>query len=152
MLSRHRIIPLVVAAPMFLQNLDTSVMATALPSTARALDVQALQPNLAITSYLLGLAVFLPMSGWLADRFGAKRIFCVAVAAFSLGSALCGLAQSLPQLVVFRVLQGLGGAMMLPVGRLVGGIIVTLTSWRWIFLINILFGLLAIAGAMYFHR
>lgn len=181
MLSRHRIIPLVVAAPMFLQNLDTSVMATALPSIARALDVHALQLNLAITSYLLSLAVFLPMSGWLADRFGAKRIFCVAVAAFSLGSTLCGLAQSLPQLVVFRVLQGLGGAMMLPVGRLillrsvapaqmvaamvwftvppafgrlagplVGGIIVTLTSWRWIFLINIPFGLLAIAGAMYF--
>ncbi|SEM18411.1 drug resistance transporter, EmrB/QacA subfamily [Variovorax sp. YR750] len=178
---RYRIVPLIVAAPLFLQNLDTSVMATALPTIAHALDVSVLHLNLAITSYLLSLAVFLPVSGWLADRFGPKRVFCAAVAFFSLGSTLCGAAQTLPQLVAFRVLQGMGGAMMLPVGRLIllrsvppaqmvsamvwftvppafgrlagplfGGAIVTLTSWRWIFLVNIPFGLIAIAGAMRF--
>src|SRR4051812_38512255 len=104
---RHRIVALIVAAPLFLQNLDTSVMATALPAIAHALDVSVLHLNLAITSYLLSLAVFLPVSGWLAERFGARRVFCVAVAFFSLGSTLCGAAQTLPQLVAFRVLQGL---------------------------------------------
>ena len=181
MTSRDRIIPIVVAVPLFLQNLDTSVMATALPSIADALQVQPLHLNLAITSYLLSLAVFLPLSGWSAERFGAKRVFCCAIAFFSIGSALCGAANSLPELVVFRVIQGLGGAMMVPVGRLillrnvpkhlmvaamvwftvpptigrmvgplVGGAIVTLTSWRWIFLINIPFGLLGIALALGF--
>jgi EmrB/QacA subfamily drug resistance transporter len=181
MASRDRIIPIVVAVPLFLQNLDTSVMATALPSIANALQVQPLHLNLAITSYLLSLAVFLPLSGWCAERFGARRVFCCAIAFFSLGSALCGAANSLPELVVFRVIQGLGGAMMVPVGRLillrnvpkqlmvaamvwftvpptigrmvgplVGGAIVTLTSWRWIFLINIPFGLIGIALAIWF--
>ena len=181
MLARDKLVPIIVASPLFLQNLDTSVMATALPSIAESLKVPPLHLNLAITSYLLSLAVFLPLSGWLADRFGAKRIFCLAIAFFSLGSALCGAASSLSELVVFRILQGLGGAMMVPVGRLillrsvpaahmvsamvwftvppvigrmlgpvVGGGIVTLTSWRWIFFINIPFGLLAIFLALTF--
>ncbi len=178
MAARARLVPIVVGSPLFLQNLDTSVMATALPSIADSLRVPPLHLNLAITSYLISLAVFLPISGWLADRLGAKRVFCMAIAFFTLGSALCGAAQSLPQLVLFRVIQGLGGAMMVPVGRLilvrsvpaammvsamvwftvppvlgrmmgplVGGAIVTLTSWRWIFLINIPFGIVAIAMA-----
>ena len=181
MAARDRIIPIVVACPTFLQNLDTSIMATALPSIAGSLQVEPLHLNLAITSYLLSLAVFLPLSGWCAERFGAKRVFCCAIAFFSIGSALCGMASSLSQLVVFRVIQGLGGALMVPVGRLillrnvpsermisamvwftvpptigrmvgplVGGAIVTWTSWRWIFLINIPFGLLGIAMAMWF--
>ena len=168
MVARDRLVPIIVASPLFLQNLDTSAMATALPSIAESLKVPPLHLNLAITSYLLSLAVFLPISGWLADRFGAKRVFCLAIAFFSLGSALCGAANSLPELVLYRVLQGLGGAMMVPVGRLIllrsvppsqmvsamvwftvppvigrmvgplfGGAIVTLTSWRWIFLINL---------------
>ena len=95
MLNRARLIPLIVACPLFLQNLDTSIMATALPSIARSLDVEALHLNLAITSYLLSLAVFLPASGWLADRFGARRVFCTAIGLFSAASALCGLATSL---------------------------------------------------------
>lgn len=117
--AHTRIVPLVVACPLFLQNLDTSVMATALPSIAASLDVHILDLNLAVTAYLLSLAIFLPISGWLADRFGARRMFCVAIALFSLGSALCGLAGSLPALVAWRLLQGVGGAMMLPVGRLI---------------------------------
>jgi EmrB/QacA subfamily drug resistance transporter len=181
MTDRTRLIPLIVAAPLFLQNLDTSIMATALPSIARSLDVEALHLNLAITSYLLSLAVFLPASGWLADRFGARRVFCTAIALFSAGSALCGLAGSLGQLVVFRVLQGMGGAMMVPVGRLIllrnvpparmvaamvwftvpgaigrvagplfGGLIVTIASWRWIFLLNVPFGVLGVMMARAF--
>lgn len=175
MSNRARLIPITVACPLFLQNLDTSIMATALPSIASSLDVEALHLNLAITSYLLSLAVFLPASGWCADRYGARNVFCAAIGLFSLGSALCGLANSLPQLVLFRVIQGMGGAMMVPVGRLIllrsidpremvsamvwftvpgavgrvagpllGGIIVTLVSWRWIFLLNIPFGVLGI--------
>ena len=181
LLRRDRLIPAIVASPLFLQNLDSSVMVTALPSIATSLAVPPLHLNLAITAYLLSLAVFLPLSGWLADRFGARRVFCLAIALFSLGSALCGMAGSLPELVVFRILQGLGGAMMVPVGRLIllravppagmvaamvwftvpavigrmmgplfGGAIVTFANWRWIFLVNIPFGLLAIALTLAF--
>ena len=96
MAARDRLLPLVVACPLFLQNVDTSAIATALPSIASSLQVQPLQLNLAITSYLLSLAVFLPLSGWCASRFGARRVFCAAIAFFALGSALCGLATSLP--------------------------------------------------------
>lgn len=181
MSQRYRLVPIIVAFPLFLQNLDTSVMGTALPSIARSLDVEPLRLNLAITSYLLSLAVFLPLSGWFAERFGARRVFCFAIAFFSFGSALCGAATSLGSLVVYRVIQGLGGAMMVPVGRLLllrsippafmvgamvwftvppaigrmmgplfGGVIVTLASWRWIFLVNVPFGLLGIALAWFF--
>jgi MFS family permease len=179
--ERYRIIPLVVAFPLFLQNLDTSVMATALPSIADSLQVNALHLNIAITSYLLSLAVFLPLAGWLAERFGARRVFCGAIIFFSLGSALCGAATSLSQLVAFRMVQGMGGALMVPVGRLillhsipksrmvsamvwftvpgvigrmagplVGGLIVTITSWRWIFLVNIPFCILGVGLALMF--
>ncbi|CAN5637866.1 MFS transporter [soil metagenome] len=179
--ERYRVIPLIVAFPLFLQNLDTSVMATALPSIADSLQVNALHLNIAITSYLLSLAVFLPLAGWLAERFGARRVFCGAIIFFSLGSALCGAATSLPQLVAFRMVQGMGGALMVPVGRLillhsipksrmvsamvwftvpgvigrmagplVGGLIVTITSWRWIFLVNIPFCILGVGLALMF--
>lgn len=110
---------MIVACPLFLQNLDTSVVETALPAISHSLDVPVLYLNLAITSYLLSLAVFLPASGWLADRYGSKKVFCWAVLFFSAGSALCGAANSLPELVAFRIVQGMGGAMMVPVGRLI---------------------------------
>ena len=117
--ERWRAIPLLVACPLFLQNLDTSIMGTALPAIARSLNVGVLHLNLAITAYLLSLAIALPASGWLADRFGARRVFCGAVFIFTVTSALCSLAMSLNQLVLYRLLQGVGGAMMVPVGRLI---------------------------------
>ncbi len=117
--SRQIIVPLVVACALFMQNLDSTVIATALPAIARSLNEDPLRLNLAITSYLLSLAVFIPISGWMADRFGARPVFCSAIAVFMLGSAGCGLAVSLPMLIASRILQGMGGAMMVPVGRLV---------------------------------
>ncbi len=102
-----------------MQNLDGTVVATALPAMAEAFGADPLHMNLALTSYLLSLAVFIPVSGWMADRFGSRTVFRAAIAVFTLGSVLCGQSTSLPMLVGARVMQGLGGAMMVPVGRLV---------------------------------
>jgi EmrB/QacA subfamily drug resistance transporter len=118
-MNRVFLVPLIVACALFMENLDSTVLATSLPAIARSLDVNPLTLNLAITSYLLSLAVFIPISGWVADRFGARRVFRLAIAVFMLGSICCGLSQSLWQLVAARILQGAGGAMMIPVGRLV---------------------------------
>ncbi|MBO0737370.1 MAG: DHA2 family efflux MFS transporter permease subunit [Alphaproteobacteria bacterium] len=117
--SRPILVPLVVACAMFMQNLDSTVIATALPTIARSLDESPLRLNVAITCYLLSLAVFIPISGWTADRFGARRVFSTAIVVFTLGSIGCGCADSLPALVAGRIVQGMGGAMMVPVGRLV---------------------------------
>ena len=116
---RTRLTALIVACALFMQNLDSTVIATALPTMARAFGAQPVQMNVALTSYLLSLAVFIPASGWVADRFGAKQVFRAAIIVFTLGSVLCGRAESLPFLVGARILQGIGGAMMVPVGRLV---------------------------------
>jgi EmrB/QacA subfamily drug resistance transporter len=116
---RSRWIPFVVACALFMENLDSTVLATSLPEIARSLGESPLHLNLAITSYLLSLAIFIPVSGWIADRFGARRVFCAAIVAFTLGSISCGFADSFWGLVASRVVQGLGGAMMVPVGRLV---------------------------------
>jgi EmrB/QacA subfamily drug resistance transporter len=113
------LIPLVVACAFFMENLDSSIISTSLPQIARSLGVGPLQLNVAITSYLLSLAVFIPVSGWMADRFGTRTVFCAAIVLFTTGSALCGLSETLWQLVATRVLQGIGGAMTTPVGRLV---------------------------------
>ena len=102
-----------------MQNLDGTVVATALPVMARAFGSDPLHMNVALTSYLLSLAVFIPVSGWMADRYGAKTVFASAIAVFTAGSILCGLADGLASLVAARILQGIGGAMMVPVGRLV---------------------------------
>lgn len=114
-----RMIPFIVGCALFMQMLDATVVATALPQMARALNTEPVKMNTTITSYLLALAVFVPISGWAADRFGARRIFLAAIALFSLSSVLCALAQSLPQLVAARTLQGIAGAMMVPVGRII---------------------------------
>lgn len=119
MKHREKLVPMIVGLPMFLQNVDSTIMATALPTIAQSLHVDTLRLNLAITAYLISLAIFLPASGWMAERFGARRVFCAAIALFSAASGLSGLATSLEMLVVCRALQGIGGAMMLPVGRLI---------------------------------
>jgi len=119
LINRVYLVPLIVACALFMENLDSTVLATSLPAIARSLNVNPLTLNLAITSYLLSLAVFIPISGWVADRFGARQVFRLAIAVFVLGSIGCGLSQNLWQLVAARVVQGAGGAMMVPVGRLV---------------------------------
>ncbi len=115
---RTRITALIVACALFMQNLDSTVIATALPTMARDFGSDPVRMNVALTSYLLSLAVFIPASGWVADRFGAKPVFRAAIVIFTLGSILCGRADTLGFLVIARILQGVGGAMMVPVGRL----------------------------------
>ena len=174
--TRQLIIMLMVSCALFMQNLDSTIIATALPTIGKSIGESPLRLNVAITCYLLSLAVFIPISGWTADRFGARRVFSAAIIVFTIGSIACGCAQSLWMLVVARIIQGMGGAMMVPVGRLVllktvprselvramsyvsvpalvgpimgpplGGLIVTYSSWRWIFFINIPVGILGVA-------
>src|SRR6266853_1730417 len=173
--SRQLVVSLIVACAMFMQNLDSTIIATALPAIGASLGESPLRLNVAITCYLLSLAVFIPISGWTADRFGARRVFTGAIIVFTLGSIACGFAQSLGMLVLARIVQGMGGAMMVPVGRLVllrtvpkselvramsyvsvpaligpvigpplGGLIVTYSSWQWIFFLNIPIGALGV--------
>src|SRR5579863_8190769 len=117
--GRTRLTAVIVACALFMQNLDSTVIATALPTMAKAFGADPVHMNVALTSYLLSLAVFIPASGWVADRFGTRTVFRAAIAVFTVGSILCGRADSLAFLVGSRVLQGIGGAMMVPVGRLV---------------------------------
>ncbi len=112
-------VTLIVAVALFMETMDSTVIATSLPAIARDMGVDPIALKLALTSYLLSLAVFIPLSGWVADRFGARTVFRAAIVVFTLGSAACGFAHSLPDFVLFRILQGIGGAMMVPVGRLV---------------------------------
>jgi MFS family permease len=112
-------VPMIVACALFMENMDSTVIATALPTIAVDFGENPLRLNLAITAYLLSLGIFIPLSGWLADRFGARSVFCSAIVVFTLGSIACSAVQTLPELVLARVLQGMGGAMMVPVGRLV---------------------------------
>jgi EmrB/QacA subfamily drug resistance transporter len=107
-----------VAVAFFMQSLDTTILNTAVPSIARALQVAPLSMKAVLASYTLSLAVFIPVSGWMANRFGTRRVFAGAIGLFALGSLLCGLSRNIHLLVAFRVLQGCGGAMMVPVGRL----------------------------------
>src|ERR1700750_2905779 len=116
--SRQLVVSLIVACAMFMQNLDSTIIATALPAIGDSLGECPLRLNVAITCYLLSLAVFIPISGWVADRFGARRAFSGAIVVFTMGSIGCGFADSLPALVAARIVQGMGGALMVPVGRL----------------------------------
>jgi EmrB/QacA subfamily drug resistance transporter len=178
MISSSRILPLVVAAALFMENMDSTVIATSLPAIAADLGTNPVSLKLAFTTYLLSLTVFLPISGWLADKYGAKLVFRVAIAIFTLASISCGFAPSLGWLVALRGLQGLGGAMMVPVGRIIlirtvpkselvnamawltvpalvgpllgppiGGFITTYFHWRWIFWMNLPFGILGLVLA-----
>jgi len=117
--KNFRTIALIIASAMFMEQLDATVLATALPTMARDLGVTPPHMSVALTSYLLSLAIFIPASGWVADRYGARTVFRSAIFVFTIGSFLCAQAPSLPWLVAARLLQGLGGAMMMPVGRLV---------------------------------
>src|SRR5580692_9057065 len=111
--------PMIVGCALFMEMLDATVISTALPAMAKSLGEDPIKLNLAITSYLLSLAVFIPISGWLADHFGARTVFRTAIVIFTTGSVFCGFSNSLPELVASRILQGFGGAMMVPVGRLI---------------------------------
>jgi EmrB/QacA subfamily drug resistance transporter len=114
-----RIVPLIVATALFMENMDSTVIATSLPAIARALGTNPLALKLAVTSYLLSLAICIPASGWTADRLGARNVFRAAIAVFVLGSIGCAASHSLEQFVFARIVQGMGGAMMTPVGRLI---------------------------------
>ncbi len=176
--ARLRNTALLVAGCFFMENLDGTIVITAAPRIGRALDVPSTSVGLVIAAYMVTLAVLIPLSGWLAARWGARRVFLSAIAIFTLSSLACAPAPAFAELVGFRVLQGVGGAMMVPVGRLVvlsrteksqmlrtvgllvwpalvapviaplaGGLITTYASWRWLFLVNVPLGVLALAVA-----
>ena len=118
-MTKERLIPLIVATALFMENMDSTVIATSLPAIAADIGTSPLTLKLAITSYLLSLAVFIPASGWTADRFGARMVFSIAIGVFMIGSIGCALSSTVTHFVIARILQGVGGAMMTPVGRLV---------------------------------
>ncbi|MDQ1544522.1 MAG: hypothetical protein QOK08_2160, partial [Actinomycetota bacterium] len=109
---------LLVAGTFFMEILDGTILSTASPAMARSFGVASNSISVAITAYLLTLAVLIPLSGWLTERFGVRRVFLVAIAIFTIASAVCAISTSLPELTAIRVVQGVGGAMMVPVGRL----------------------------------
>lgn len=116
--SIRRYLPWLVAVALFMENLDATIVNTAVPVMAESLRVEPLALKAVLTSYTLSLAVFIPISGWMADRFGTRKVFLQAVSLFTLGSLLCGISVNVPMLVASRILQGMGGAMMTPVGRI----------------------------------
>jgi EmrB/QacA subfamily drug resistance transporter len=116
--SAKRLLPWLIAVAFFMESLDTTILNTAVPTIAAALKVAPLSMKAVLSSYTLSLAVFIPISGWMADRFGTRRVFASAIGIFTLGSILCGISNNIHVLVADRVLQGCGGAMMVPVGRL----------------------------------
>ncbi len=172
-------LPYIVAATFFMEYLDTTVIATALPQMAHSFGVGPNSVSLGMTAYMLALAIFIPASGWIADRCGSRTVFFTAIGVFTAASVLCGLSHNVAEFTAARLLQGIGGAMMVPVGRLIvvrsteksrmmqaistitwpaiaapvvgppiGGFITTYASWRWIFLLNVPFGLAAMAVAL----
>ncbi|WP_353090750.1 multidrug transporter subunit MdtD [Methylibium sp.] len=174
----RRALPWLVAVAFFMQTLDGTIVNTALPAMARDLGESPLRMQAVVIAYMLTVALLIPVSGWLADRFGTRRIFIGAIVVFSAGSAACALSGSLGQLVAARVLQGVGGALLLPVGRLailrvfpkdqllrtlafvtipglvgpligpsLGGWLVEVATWHWVFLINLPVGLVGVAVA-----
>lgn len=116
--ATKRYLPWVVATTLFMEQLDSTIVNTAIPSMAASLNVTPLSLKAVVTSYILSLAVAIPISGWMADRYGTRRVFMSAIAIFTIASVLCGLSVNSPMLVAARLLQGLGAAMMMPVGRI----------------------------------
>ena len=116
--TAKRLLPWLVAVGFFMESMDTTILNTAVPAVAQALKVAPLSMKAVLATYTLSLAVFIPISGWMANRFGTRRVFASAIGIFTLGSFLCGLSNDIHLLVACRVLQGCGGAMMIPVGRL----------------------------------
>jgi EmrB/QacA subfamily drug resistance transporter len=116
--SVKRLLPWLVAIAVFMESLDTTILNTAVPAIAAALEVAPLSMKAVLSSYTLSLAVFIPVSGWMADRYGTRRVFSAAIALFTMGSIFCGVSTSIHMLVFCRIVQGCGGAMMVPVGRL----------------------------------
>ncbi|SIO25356.1 MFS transporter [Paraburkholderia phenazinium] len=172
-------LPYIVAATFFMEYLDTTVIATALPQMARSFGVGPNSLSLGMTAYMLALAIFIPVSGWVADRCGSRTVFFSAIGVFTIASVLCGMSQNVAEFTAARLLQGIGGAMMVPVGRLivvrsteksrlmqaistitwpaivapvvgppVGGFITTYANWRWIFLLNVPFGIAVMAAVV----
>jgi MFS family permease len=113
------LIPFLVSFAFFMEALDSTIINTAIPAMARSLNVNPVDLKIALISYLLSIAVFIPISGWIADKIGAKRVLVSAFGIFTLASIWCGFSQTLSELVLARLLQGMGGALMLPVGRLI---------------------------------
>ncbi|WP_434777792.1 MFS transporter [Neisseria sp. Ec49-e6-T10] len=171
----YKMLPWITAMALFMQSLDATVLNTALPAIAKDFQRSPLSMQSAIISYALTVALLIPISGFLADKFGTKKVFITAVSLFSIGSLLCALSASLDALVVSRIIQGIGGAMMMPVARLamiktfdrsdllaainfstipgligpvlgplVGGYLVHIASWHWVFIINIPIGIIGI--------
>src|SRR5271169_4251555 len=116
--SSKRLVPWLIAVAFFMESLDTTILNTAVPTIAAALHVAPLSMKSVLSSYTLSLAVFIPISGWMADRFGTRRVFASAIGIFTLGSFLCGISSNIHLMVACRILQGCGGSMMVPVGRL----------------------------------
>ncbi len=174
--SRQRRVALLVAGCFFMENLDGTIVTTSAVAMANSLGVPVTGIGLVVSAYLMTVAVMIPASGWASRRFGTRRVFLVAVVVFTLASAACALSWDLTSLITARVLQGVGGALMVPVGRsvvlqdaspsqiirlvayltwpglvapvmapLVGALITTHASWRWLFLINVPPGLVAFA-------
>jgi MFS family permease len=115
-LSYQQIIAMIYVAAMFMTIMDVTIVYVALPSIARSFDVSPAATDGVVVGYLVSLAIWIPASGWVGDRFGTKRTFLIAISLFTFASALCGLSQSVLELVLFRVLQGAGGGMLTPVG------------------------------------
>src|ERR1700675_4535699 len=116
--TSKRLLPWLVAVAFFMESLDTTILNTGVPTISAALHVGPLSMKAVLASYTLSLAVFIPISGWVADRFGTRRVFATAIGLFTLGSFFCGISRNVHVLVACRILQGCGGSMMVPVGRL----------------------------------
>src|SRR5580692_496129 len=110
--TAKRLVPWLVAVAMFMESLDTTILNTAVPAISEALHVGPLSMKAVLASYTLSLAVFIPISGWMADRFGTRKVFSSAIGLFTLGSLLCGLCSNIHLLVACRIIQGMGGSLM----------------------------------------